>query len=813
MFRQYLLSRIGLLTLYILVCLPVSNAHAREVGVAFIEDTIGETDPRLARLIVDELQPLLDRNDTVVPIYLSVGGAAGSVQDAVAKALAAPGVDYLVATGLIGSQEIYRQQRFAKPTWLLRVLDPALTGAPVRDEVQNLRSYSTRNELVDIFARLRTLFQAKRVGIIVPGEVVTAQRSVGGAVAAAAAKSGIDVQFLPLDFSRPVDPQLPMVDAIVLPPVSFTAQQSGMLLQALQRRNIPSFAVGGDAIVLQGALISDTLDEDERVFARRVALDMQLAISGEGPTRGIRWLEPKKRTTINIDTATAMGVDFTLDELLTARVVQGNRSGLSLGFLAALQLATDQNLDLRGQNQQVRIDHESLQQALGARWPQLAAQIGATRRSELIPPVRDATATVSVSQTLYSASANADVKVARLGLDASAKTLEQQKLDTVQQTAGAYFQALQTQAQFESSLRDLALSRENLSLAEQRKRSGSGSGAEIYRWQATIANSESALLQAYTANTRAQSQLAQLLNMRLQIPSQLADVDLNQPPFDLLHETIKNYLTSTGKAEMLREASAARALSLSPQIDIAQANVAISNTSLKALRRAYYTPELSLTGQYSTYLDSTANAGGAVLDGEDYWTLSLNAELPLWLGGTRSSLVRQFRAQSELAETRLQGVRLALWANSGDAVNALIANYRAIGLSKLAETAALKSQQITQNAYRLGAASVTELLDTQNAWREAQDSVHIARYQYLAALVDFQSLMGEMPMLWSGAEQQQWLQNFTDSMTGEASMREADTGVVQPVKQTIPMTDIQVPRGGVPIEFVLEDGEIKEVVQ
>lgn len=747
-------------TLAVVISAP---AHAREIGVAFIEDGLREPTPRLSNLIFQELRPLLNSDDKLAAFFLKPADSEQQLTASLARANNDPNVDFIIVTGFIGSQRVYPARRFPKPTYLLKVLDPNLTGTPLRDQVRNLRVYSSVNEIVFVFERLKSLFNAKRVGIVLPLAAAGARKTIGTAIATAAKQSDISAEFVTLDFQQALDSQLENLDAVILPPVSTSEQELQSLLEFLQRRKIPSYAVGGDSMVRSGALISDTLDDDERVLARRVALDLQQAISGESQTRGVRLLEPKKRTTINVDTARAIGVDIAIDEIMTARVVQGKRSGLSLSFLSSLELATNRNLDLRAQMLELRVDQESLEQALAARRPQLSAQLSHTRRGEALPE-QDSLAGISLSQTIFSPTENAAVDVARLGVNASKKSVEQTQLDTLQQTSRIYFQALQSQAQYDSNLRDLALNRENLLLAQQRKRSGSGTGADIYRWQAIIAASETAVLNAYTTNTSAQHQLAQLLNTRLQIPTTLADVELNQPPFDLLHEGILPFLQSTGQAELLREASAARALARSPQLDIATANIAVFDTQLNALRRSYYTPELAVTAQYSRYLDSSINAAGIELDDQDDWSVSLTATLPLWLGGTRRSLLSQYAAQSELADTQLQSARIALWANSGNVVDNLVANYRAIGLTQQAEEAALKSQQITQSAYKLGAASVTELLDTQNEYREAQDNTHIARYQYLTALVDFQALMGEMPMLDTAADQLQWLQTFRRSM-------------------------------------------------
>lgn len=787
-------------TTIVFLSLPVS-ATARDIHIAFIEDSLEAANPPLSTLIVEELNPLLNDADRVKAVFLGRDDDSPQPVSHYRRAASDNSIDFIVATGFISSQELYRQPQFSKPTYLARVIDPQLTGGPVRDRVRNLRSYIGVNDAADVFQRLRTLFKTDRVGIVVPIHGLQAERTIGPAVKAAANSAGIvDVKFIGLDTDSNFDEQLNNIDAVIIPPTSTSEQFRRVLLQTLQRKRIPSYSLGGANLVIEGALISDTVEREARALARRIALDLELVINGEASATGVRQLQSRKQTTINIDTARALNVDFSFDELLTARVIRGNNSGLALSLLAAIELATDRNATLRGQQQQLQIDVESLNQARITRYPQLVSQLKQTQRGEQLPE-RESLAALSLSQTLYSPSQNANVSSSRLLAEASEKTLEQTRFDTIQQTANAYLGALQTQAQFETSLRDLELNRDNLLLAEQRLRSGSGSGADIYRWEAAIAASENSVLNAFTANNGAQTQLAQLLGTQLEIPVTLAEVDLQNPPFDLIHEALEPFLTSSGRAETLRNASAERAMAESPQLQSAEASIAVSDSQLKGVKRSYYAPEFELTAQYSQFIDTTANAAGIELDDVDDWSVSITATLPLWDSGNRSSAIRQLRAQKKLGQAQLDRLKIALWGNSSLAVDNLVANYRSIAVSARAEEAARRSQQIIQQAYRLGAATITELLDTQNAYRDAQDNATIARYQYLRSLVDFQATVGEMPMLLTGAEQLQWLQDFKKSLQSTALHNTANTPT-QPTQKTVAHID-----AGTMLPFQLRPGE------
>ena len=739
----------------------VGAASAREIGIGFIDDGDDGATAPLAELVIRELEPLLRGRDTVNPIRFQAGDGIRNPAQLHSLAVSDPDVDYIVATGFLGSQEIAKQSRFGKPTYLLRVLDPTLTGAPDGSTARNVRHYTQVNLAVNVFERVRSLFGAERVGLLRPASVAGSTGELDAAIRVAAEGAGVtELVFVAPDFARDLAPQIPDIDALILPPIALPDAQLERVLLALQRKRIPSYAVGGDSMVRQGALISDTVAKDDRVLARRVALDLQLAITGQAATRGVQLLQSQKDTTINIDTARALGVDLSFDELTTARLVQRSLDqARSLEYLGALELGSELGLGLRDSRLQLAADRAALAQSRAVSGPQLAAQLSHTRRGEQLPN-RDSLAVLSASQSLYSLTNNAAIATAELTVAATHIALDQATLDTVTSVSAAYFAALETQAQLASRLRDLTLNRENLNLAERRERSGSGSRADVYRWQSLIASSENAAQQAFTANLNAQSQLAELLNTRLQLPVTLADVTLDQPPFDLLHEALEPFLFSTGRAERLREATTSRALSRSLQVGSSENAIELTSVQLDAQRRGYYTPELSLSAQVSRYLDSSANTAGVTLDGESDWSASVTASLQLWDSGSRANRLRQLAAQRDQASVNLERTRTGLWRDSLVTVNDLIANFRAIAINAKAVEAAWKSLQITQESYRLGSATVTDLLDTQTTFREAEDNANIARYQYLNSLVSFQALMGEMPMLLSGTEQQQWLDSL-----------------------------------------------------
>ncbi|MGB0866240.1 MAG: TolC family protein [Granulosicoccaceae bacterium] len=761
LFKRSILLLYSALAFFTLLLAYSPSTLAASVRITFVQETNDSFAERMGERILEELKPLLPASTSVLSSKVEIA-AGQSVQGVFQSLQKDPSIDILVSLAFGVSGAWYHESKFPKPTFLLYLLDPELLGAAPRERVRNLTWYSSRNEVRDVFARLRELFQADSVAVLTNSTPV-GFKNMGAVLRRSGREAGVELQFVSLDMTSPLEAQIPAADAVLLPPLIASEKERRELFSLLRHKRIPSYVVLGERYVSEGALVSDTQSQDMRTLARRVALDLQSRIAGEGSGRSAVWLQQRPVTTINLNTARAIGVDFTVDELLSSRIVRDQEERQQLGFMEALAIADKRSFTLASQRSQLAIDKAALASARAERKPQISANLAYTRLGEQLP-TDSSQATLSLNQVIYSAAVNASVNSAQIGLNGSFKSLDNQRLQTLANTAAAYFRALSTQAQMERQERALTLNEENYKLARKRRDSGSGTGADLYRWESIIATGKSSLIEAYTDNISAQAALLSAIDLRYPLPLALGEPESTLPPFDLLNESLAPWLDSVAKIDQLREYSVQRALLNSPELASSVATVGQAEVNLKALKRAYYTPELSLVGQASKYLDTSELASGEDLDGDNDWQLGLQVNLPLWLGGARRASIDQVSGQRDQAQYQLQAQSAQLRANVIDAVNALVANRQVIAHNETAEASATRSLEITRRAYQLGSSSVTDLLDAQNTQLDAQANTRVARYNYLAALVDYQSLSGEMPMLMPGVEQRRWITEFQQQL-------------------------------------------------
>ena len=135
--------------------------------------------------------------------------------------------------------------------------------------------------------------------------------------------------------------------------------------------------------------------------------------------------------------------------------------------------------------------------------------------------VYDARATMTTN--LFDFSAIQRYRASRTGVRAAEAESDSARDLVAAQAARAYIAALRADAQLEAARANVKLGEALLSLAENQKEAGTGTGIEVTRARTQLANQKQQLLVAETARTRAHLQLLRALNLRLEAQIELTD--------------------------------------------------------------------------------------------------------------------------------------------------------------------------------------------------------------------------------------------------------------------------------------------------
>ncbi|RKX93966.1 MAG: hypothetical protein DRP84_07745 [Spirochaetes bacterium] len=212
-------------------------------------------------------------------------------------------------------------------------------------------------------------------------------------------------------------------------------------------------------------------------------------------------------------------------------------------------------------------------------------------------------ASITVTQPIYNGGKGIiGIKTSKESATMSRYNLQMQILNTIYQTEEKYMAVLENKRLLDISIKDLELSKENLSSAEIKFSSGTISKAELLNFQSQVSSKEVSYIQAKNRYELAILDLANFLSLN---PNNLGEIE------DLDLATIKLYKKIIEKADIKElETIVKKAVDIglknNPTILIAESNVKIQNLSLAVAKQAFL-PSINLSFTNSWDKDNTDN--------------------------------------------------------------------------------------------------------------------------------------------------------------------------------------------------------------
>jgi outer membrane protein TolC/ABC-type uncharacterized transport system substrate-binding protein len=539
------------------------------------------------------------------------------------------------------------------------------------------------------------------------------------------------------------------------------ASEIGRVAEGLIERKLPSFSMAGrvhvEEGIMAGVLSAGIIDQR----ARRTAIIIQRILLGEAPASIPVAIATKRRLSINMATARAIGVSPSWAILTEADLVQEvGREPLRRWTLGdAMREAVRVNVDLAAQRYSALAGQQEISAARAKLLPQVdlgltGILIDEDRASASLGQVAERTLSGSagMTQLLFAEAAWANVSVQKHLQRGREEELQALRLDISQNAAVAYLDVLSALALEQIEKENLKLTRENLELARVRQSIGVAGPAEVYRWEAKIAQSRKEVITANARRNLSEMQLNRIMHRPIEEPFEIDETGLDDADLALRYAQPFVYVDNRQNFRLLRRFMTGEALAESPEIRQLDAAIAAQERLMTSHARRYYTPTLALQAQVENLIEEDgAGTGASALapllpplpEADDVdWQIALSLSLPLFTGGERHAALskarielRQLRHRREaLAERIEQRVRAALHTSG--------ASFASIGLTREAAAAASRTLEIVTDAYARGGVSVLELLDAQNAALATEQAAAIAVYQFLADYARVQRATG-----------------------------------------------------------------------
>jgi outer membrane protein TolC len=583
----------------------------------------------------------------------------------------------------------------------------------------------------------------------------------------------------------------PDVEAVYLSPLmTLSDEEFDRLVQGLIERKLPTFSMLGRSDVERGILAGLNTDAlfDQR--ARRVALMVQRILLGESPETLLVAIASEKRLSINMATARAIGISPSWEIINEADLVDEERKDverrLTLG--RAMREAVKVNLELESERRAVAAGRQDVKNARASLLPQInldatAAFIDEDRATASFGQVaeRSYSGSATATQLIFGEPAMANLSIQKHLQREREEGWETVRLDIAEGAALAYLNVLGARTVERIEKDNLKVTRENLELARVRSAIGSAGPAEVYRWEAEIAQRRSDAIRANSQRNLAEMEMNRILHRPLEESFLPEETGLDDPDLILSLAPPYVYIDNRMNFRLLRDYLVEETLVFAPELRRLDAVIEAQDRFLKSQGRQYYLPTIALQGKVENIFEKqgAGSDGGFDVSGlppelsalgsvfpesadDTHWQIGVSASLPLFQGGSRFSTHRKAREELEQLKTQRAAVAERIEQRIRSALHSSGASYASIRLSQQAAQAAAQTLELVTDAYARGAVSILDLLDAQNAALRTEETAAIAVYQFLADYVRVQRAVGRFDVFSTAEEKRERIQRLED---------------------------------------------------
>jgi outer membrane protein len=314
----------------------------------------------------------------------------------------------------------------------------------------------------------------------------------------------------------------------------------------------------------------------------------------------------------------------------------------------------------------------------------------------------------------------ADIRAAKAQGVAADATLTDAQSQSRLNTTQEFFNALYARQLI--AVRDAGVRRaeEQLKISVAKLASGSATRSDSLRSLVTLGNARLQLVNAEAQLSQAEANLGRLVGLETRVAA--AD-----------DSSYYQVLTAIDSSALRTEAVAR-----SPRVLNTEASRDAARASLSAARSAYW-PTLSLNGNYNYSGNGNRQTDLSLLNNR---SLTLQLSWPLFNRFTRERNITTQEVNLDAAEATADDSRRQIQASLTTQLGLLDAARVRIDITQISVRAAQEDLRVQQERYRLGAATIVELLTSQEALSQAEVDAINARFDYLRAKAQIEALIG-----------------------------------------------------------------------
>lgn len=692
----------------------------------------------------------------------------------------------VLTLGPVASNKVIAFEKLTKPTIAINPMIDALKLIPSKEVhksgMSNFTYVAPPLNLREDLQMFASMFSLKRIALVAPktpeskeNEISTYLKSLHQSIDTII-QVDEDSDSLLAILKREFELKGIADGVYILPLLNLKDVEIESLLTSFTELDIPTFTTIGSPYLTLGATASFAPDLHMTQISRRVAITIMKASQGVPLANlPVKLMTEAERLQINMKNLREIEQFPSWDIMNKATLLNIDEypTKNSLTLQSAIQRALDNNQSLKATQQDVSISQKEISLAKSAYLPQLQATAkGVALNDNIVESSMGqqgritATGSMQLSQQIFSEPAHANIAIAKLMSESTTLEEKQHKLDLIQQVSLAYCRVLMAKSAVSVHNNNLTFVRENLSVAETKASAGEVTSAEVNRWLSEESMKTIALQDAMTQLQEAHYSLNQLCNIPLSQRYSVSEKDLQT---DILFSDrifLDSLMHSSQLHRKLSDLFVEKTKSLPAVEKVALAQKAQERLQ-KSHKRAFYIPTViaAVEGDLLFHREGELSAPGLPTPRtEPGLSAVLSVNYPLFKRNQRALNIQKTNMEiSKLHHTQdelLSQLELQLRSSLDKART----SYLAVSLSQQAAASAKANYEQSNEAYRIGAIGITDLLEAQQAYFASSQGVYTAMYRFLTTYIAANRLTGEFLYLKPKQEQNQFLQQIKASI-------------------------------------------------
>ncbi len=307
---------------------------------------------------------------------------------------------------------------------------------------------------------------------------------------------------------------------------------------------------------------------------------------------------------------------------------------------------------------------------------------------------------------------------ARADVRAAEARYSDSRFQVALQTKTIFFGALRQEDLLEVARQRVLQAEQNMEIVRNRTLLGEATVSDSLRARLDVVNAQQAVLQGETALRAARFSLGRQVGLGEPVsPQRPADLEPRALPFS--------------EREIMELAEAT-----SPAVLAASESAASAGFGVSAARTQYI-PSVRVSSGYN-WQNQTASLAG----GNTSWNMSFSMSYPIFNGFQRETSIDRAQYAQRVARLQEDDARLGAREEADAALQNLLTAEQAILIAEDAAFVAAEDLRVVRERYGVGAATILDILLSQNAVTQADADVVTTRYDYILARAALEAILG-----------------------------------------------------------------------